>query len=244
MNWSRENCRSSVRASALASTVLPTPGTSSTSTWPSASRQRSGRRSVSRGACITVASPATTRSARSAAAVGGRCLSRRRSLHQRPSNSRSTSSSTATAMAGFGACGTSRSPSRGDQGDLVVGAVEADVGASHIVVDDEIDVLVVQHRPLALEPVRTVLGAERDEHLIGAPARAERLRDVGGRGQLDLPLAAVLRPLAVDRRRRRGSRRPPPPSGSRPRRCAPAPHARDRQPSGSRRPRRRAAAGR
>ena len=36
-----------MRASALASTVLPTPGTSSTSTWPSASRQRSGSRSVS-----------------------------------------------------------------------------------------------------------------------------------------------------------------------------------------------------
>jgi hypothetical protein len=39
VNCTRENCSPKVRASACASVVLPTPGTSSISRWPPASRQ-------------------------------------------------------------------------------------------------------------------------------------------------------------------------------------------------------------
>ena len=53
VNWRREKRQSSERASALASIVLPTPGKSSMIACPSATRQRTTRRSVSSGACTT-----------------------------------------------------------------------------------------------------------------------------------------------------------------------------------------------
>ena len=73
----------------------------------------------------------------------------------------------------FGALGTCRSPSRRDEHDLVLGGVEADVGARDVVEDDEVGVLVVEHAPLALEAFLAELGAERDEHLAVALALAE-----------------------------------------------------------------------
>ena len=47
MNWMRLTVQSMERASALASDVLPTPGTSSTSRWPSASSVTSAMRTTS-----------------------------------------------------------------------------------------------------------------------------------------------------------------------------------------------------
>ena len=44
VNWMRWNCSPSERASTCASVVLPTPGRSSISRWPRASRQASARR--------------------------------------------------------------------------------------------------------------------------------------------------------------------------------------------------------
>ena len=46
MNWIRRTEQSIERASALASLVLPTPGTSSMSRWPSASMTASASRMV------------------------------------------------------------------------------------------------------------------------------------------------------------------------------------------------------
>ena len=178
-----------MRASAFASTVFPTPGTSSTRTWPSARRQSSGSRSVSRGACMTVASPATTRSARSAAATGE--ASAGAAERQAPSAAleqpldlvehgcrRST---------GFGARATSRSPSAVISVTSLSRLSKPMSVSPHVVVDDEIDVLVGEHRALALEAVCAVLGAEGDEHLVGPPALPERTGDVGRRRELELP---------------------------------------------------------
>ena len=128
----------------------------------------------------------------------GRGLGPGGGLHQRPSSSRSTSSSTAAAIAGFGARGTSRSPAAVISVTSLSALSKPMSAASHVVVDDEIDVLVAQHRALPLEPLGAVLGAERDEHLVGTPLLPERTGDVGRRGELELPGVAVLGPLAVD----------------------------------------------
>jgi hypothetical protein len=71
--------------------------------------------------------------------------------------------------------------------DLVVLGVEADVVAAHVVVDDEIHVLVRQHRAFPREAVLPALGAEGDEHLPFASGRTECARDVGRRHQSDRP---------------------------------------------------------
>src|SRR4051812_13116610 len=117
VNWSRENGTSSDRASAFASIVFPTPGKSSMIRWPSATRHRTTRRSVSTGACTTrprLATIAPTRSEGAGAAAGsakqllhlvedrrGDLVLRR--LRERP-------------LAG-----------RQEERDLVVGRIEADV---------------------------------------------------------------------------------------------------------------------
>src|SRR5215212_10872061 len=62
VNWMRPQRQSSDVAKALARLVLPTPGTSSTRRWPSATRQR-------RASSITSALPCTTRPTLSATAV-------------------------------------------------------------------------------------------------------------------------------------------------------------------------------
>src|SRR5947199_10424308 len=55
VNWMRAHEQSRLAATALARLVLPTPGTSSTSRWPSASRQTRARRMASSLPWITVA---------------------------------------------------------------------------------------------------------------------------------------------------------------------------------------------
>ena len=84
-----------------------------------------------------------------------------------------------------------------DQDHLVVLRVEADVGSGHIVVDDEIDVLVREHRALPLEPALAALGAEGDDHLAVLAPGGERLDDVLGRLELDRPRLGVLRALRL-----------------------------------------------
>src|SRR5262249_17833184 len=84
-----------------------------------------------------------------------------------------------------------------DQDHLVVLRVEADVGSRHIVVDDEIDVLVREHRALSLEARVALLGAERDDDPAVLASRGEGLDDVLGRLELDLPGLVVLGALGV-----------------------------------------------
>ena len=61
VNWMRRTEQSVDRASALASIVLPTPGTSSISTWPSASRTVSARRTASAFPSMTDSTAVATR---------------------------------------------------------------------------------------------------------------------------------------------------------------------------------------
>src|SRR5215204_1753346 len=84
---------------------------------------------------------------------------------------------------------------RRDEDDLVVRSVEPDIGAGHIVVDDEIGVLAVEHPSFAFEPLLPMLGAEGDQELAGPLALAERAGNVGGRLQLERPRIPRLRAL-------------------------------------------------
>src|SRR5262245_5696736 len=134
VNCMREKDTSSERARAFASIVFPTPGKSSRIMWPSLTRQRTQRRSVSSGACRTrprfsisspiasAASVVSTRSLRGSLTqqlLGG-IYDRRRDLVFRRLRD--------AALA-----------RRGDEDDLVLVGVEADVVPTHVVVDDEID---------------------------------------------------------------------------------------------------------
>ena len=76
VNWMRRTEQSIEVASALASIVLPTPGTSSTSRWPSANKTDSASRttavlpSMTLSMFVTIASAAARNSAASMAGVG------------------------------------------------------------------------------------------------------------------------------------------------------------------------------
>src|SRR6266511_4580175 len=181
VNWMREKLQSSDRASALTSIVLPTPGKSSMIRCPSLTRQRTTSCSVSSGACTTRATVATMRSTICAddAASTGRGLAsieqRDRRIEHRSRDPR------------LWRLGDAPFPCARDQDDLVVLRVEADVASRHIVVDDEVDLLVGQHRPLALEPGFPVLGAEGHDHLAVLAPGGQGLDDVLGRLELDRP---------------------------------------------------------
>src|SRR5919206_3115750 len=166
VNCIRENVQSSDRASAFASIVFPTPGKSSMIRCPSLTRQRATSSSVSRSAWTTRATLSTTCAIVRAAASLPRVLglasiqqfhrlvedcgrdSRFRRLRDVPL-----------------ACPR-------DQRHLVVLRVEPDVGSGHVVVDDEIHVLVREHPPLPFQPRLALLRAERDDDLaVRAPRR-------------------------------------------------------------------------
>src|SRR6266516_3090390 len=87
--------------------------------------------------------------------------------------------------------------------DCVVLRLEADSLTAHVVVDDEADVLVREHRALAPEAGLAVVCAERDENLAGAAARAELAQDVCRRLELERPGLRVLRALGRERLGRR-----------------------------------------
>src|SRR3954452_18437938 len=167
VNCSREKEQSSERASAFASIVFPTPGKPSMIRWPSPTRQYATSRSVSSGACTTRATLPTSVSTASAAASA---------VASEPSTLRAhCSSMSPQELLGRveHGCGDARLRrlrhallARGrDQHDLVLVGVEADVRPRHVVVDDEIDVLVSEHPPLALQSGLAALGAEGDDHL-------------------------------------------------------------------------------
>src|SRR5712691_2681645 len=159
VNWMRENLQSSERASALTSIVFPTPGKSSMIRCPSLTRHRTTSCSVSGCACTTRATLSTTRSivcAEDAASTGrGSVLieQRDRRVEHRSRDPR------------LRRLGDAPLPGAHDQDHLVVLRVEADIGSRHIVVDDEVHLLVCEHRALALEPGLALLGAEGDDNL-------------------------------------------------------------------------------
>src|SRR5918999_595996 len=202
VNCRRENSRSSERASALASIVFPTPGKSSMIRCPSATRQSTQRRSVSCGACTTLPRFSVTRS--SVSARGSRAVASLRASMLLPAL-RCVLSLLEQPLDLVEHGGGDRLlrrlrhfafPSLGQQDNLVVGRVEADPVAPYVVVDDEIHLLVVQHRALSLEPGRADLGAEAHEHLAVPVALAELAQDVYGRLELQGPPLAAFRALA------------------------------------------------
>src|SRR3954447_13369626 len=193
VNWRRENEQSSDRASAFASIVFPTPGKSSMIRCPSATRQRTTRRSASCGACTTRARFATIAATRSAGA-GATAGSAKQALHLVEDRRcdlvlRRLRDRLLTAAA--------------DERHLVVGRLEADVGATDVVEDEEVCVLRRELLACALEAALSLVGGEADEHLAGDAALAERREHVGRRLELERPAASVLRAL-----RREGLRGP------------------------------------
>ena len=178
MNWTRWKVRSSERAIAFASTVFPTPGhvldehVTLGEEAEEREPERLGRR-VDRGAEVRDDALGERGGVRARADRLGRALG-----HDRSPRSSCTASRIAPATSCFVALGTWRSPVVRDQQHLVVGALEADVGSAHVVVDDEVDVLLGEHRTLARETVLPALGAERDEHLAVPSRRREGPCDV------------------------------------------------------------------
>src|SRR3954452_18068605 len=131
VNCRRENPQSSERASAFASIVFPTPGKSSMIRWPSATRQSTTKRSVSSEACTTrrrLATIAPTMSAGAGATAG----SAKEALHlvEDQRGDLVLPGLRQAALAG-----------RRHQCHLVVGRIEADVGARDVVEHDRVDVL-------------------------------------------------------------------------------------------------------
>src|SRR5919197_1633588 len=194
VNCIRENETSSERASAFASIVFPTPGKSSRIRWPSLIRQRTQRRSVSSGACSTRARLPTSACTVSAASVvstrslpGSLTQQLLRPIYDRRGDSV------------FRRLRDSLFSARGDEHDLVLVGVEADVRARDVVVDDEVDMLPLELRARAREAVGSRFGGEADEHLAVRPSLAERLQDVGCGLELQPPRLCVLRALRAER---------------------------------------------
>src|SRR3954469_1310172 len=191
VNWIRENEQSTERASAFTSIVFPTPGKSSMIRWPSLTRQRATGCSVSTSAWTTRATFSTMRStvrADVAASTGRGSVD----IEQRDRLVEHGGRDPRLRLLGDALLPLAR-----DQEHLVVLRVEPDVGSGHIVVDDEIDVLVRKHRALPVEAALAPLGAERHDHLAVLPARSQRLDDVLGRLELDRPRIGALCALAL-----------------------------------------------
>src|SRR5260370_3812660 len=192
VNWSRENRQSSERASALASIVFPTPGKSSMIRCPSATRQRTTRRTASWGAWTTRPRFATIAATRSAGS-GARAGSAKQALHLVENRGgdlllrrfRDHSLSTCA-----------------EQRHFVVGRVEADVGAAHVVEDEQIGLLPRELLACALEPALALVGGESDQNLTGSAPLAERGENVGRRLDLNRPAPPVLGALRGQRFRR------------------------------------------
>ena len=211
---------------------------------PSASRQSTQSSSVARARGRRAARFSTTRATTSAADRGATCPSGARCVGHALESSRSTSSRTAAATTASAPSRPSARRRRETSDDLVVGRVEADVRAAHVVEDDEVgassrDASSRRARD-RLRPVR----GEADEHLPGPSARrrAPRATSVVGSSST-VQRAVVLRPLARRAASAGGSRRRPRPSRRRRRRRARAPRARGPRRSASRRPRRPPGAG-
>src|SRR5579864_1045457 len=157
VNCSREKEQSSERARAFASIVFPTPGKSSMIRCPSASRQRTHRRSTSAWACTTRARFALTVAIAAAASpTANRSLRVASSIPREPER-------LVEDRAGDHVLGSLLDPALAaarDEHDLVVGGVEADVGPGDVVEDDEVELLRLEFRARARERLLPVLGGE------------------------------------------------------------------------------------
>src|SRR5438128_1919658 len=158
VNWRRENDTSSERASAFASIVFPTPGKSSRIRCPSATRQRTQRRSVSAGAWTTCARFSTMAS-----------IVRPASVVRRDSGSLTQELLGLLYDGGrdlvFRRLADSLLAVRAHEHDLVVRGIETHVAARDVVEHDQIDSLGGELLACACEAALAVVGREADEHL-------------------------------------------------------------------------------
>src|SRR4051812_49349004 len=150
---------------------------------PSATRQSTTRRSASGGACTTLARFATIAATRSAGA-GATAGSAKQALHLVEDRGRDL------VLRRLGDRRLAASPNKRH---LVVGRLEADVGATDVVEDEEIGVLGRELLAGALETASAVVGGEADEHLARDSVLAERREHIGRRLELERPGASVLR---------------------------------------------------
>src|SRR6185503_21368214 len=88
-------------------------------------------------------------------------------------------------------------PVRQHDRDLVLLAVEADVGAGDVVHDDRVEPLAGELRPPPLRGALAVLGCEPDHRLTGSPLGGHAGHDVLGRLELHREATALSRELAV-----------------------------------------------
>src|SRR3954468_10691996 len=210
VHWMRANCKSVARASARASVVLPTPGRSSSRMWPSAAMHTSASSSSSRrtstaalSACVIRRESATAASSSVSATRSGSSMLAMMGVRGRAATTLCPARSP-RAHIGDGVEHGARDgrlrrardvalARRGDDRDLVVGALEADVRAADVVDDDGVEALARELVAPVLDRALAVLGGEADERLAVAAAGGERRDDVLGalEGQLE-PLALVL----------------------------------------------------
>src|SRR4029453_18513700 len=195
VNWRREKEQSIERASAFASIVFPTPGKSSMIRWPSATRQRTASRSVSSVACTTCARLSTIFWTDSAASLSTRSLPPAPSIYPPQAGRHLVEDRRGDP---FLRCFLDAPLARTrNEDDLVVGGIEADVIAAHIVEDDQVDSLVAELLPRALEPALSAIGCEAHEQLAVRAPSAELPQDVGRRLEGDRPRPVVLRALLL-----------------------------------------------
>src|SRR5919202_2303360 len=161
VNWIREKAQSSERARAFVNIVFPTPGKSSMIRWPSATRHRTTRRSVSSGACTTRPRFSTTRAIVCAGATSARCdglsaSSTQQFLHLVQHHSCDLL---------FPRLFDLPLHVRRHEYDLVLRRVEADVASRYVVEDEEVRALALQLLARAGEARLAVVGREAADHL-------------------------------------------------------------------------------
>ena len=220
MHWTRANWQASVRERARASAVLPTPGIVLDEDVALGEERHDdvAQHVVAHlHGAADVLLDRTREGDRGLDLLGGdgigQGLGRLHEAFQRVSvgdeRRLKTASRTAAATACLPARGTCRSPVRGDDGDLVLGGVEADARRADVVDDDRVELLALQLGATVLERAVARLGGEADEQLAGTAARGETGEHVlgtfqaqrefpAGLGLLDLVRAPLGRPVVGD----------------------------------------------
>src|SRR3954451_1685655 len=191
VHCTRAKCRSTERARARASAVLPTPGASSTSRWPSATSATMTWERVSSSTSTARETFAASRRARATAAShsSGATLD----VLSRGSTTGLAPAAHTHHLVQYGA-GDARlraawdrglGPVGGDEGHLVVRRVEGDALGAHVVEDDEVESLAAELAAGDLEPPLAGLGGEADQRLPRPTGGAERGELVLGRLELE-----------------------------------------------------------
>src|SRR5918912_1506754 len=221
VHWMRANWRSVARASARARVVLPTPGRSSSRMCPSAAIHTSAWSSSSRRTwtapvsawAMRRASPTAVSSSASATRSGSSMLAisaggrtgARRTLCRRPLPGAKVADGVEDGAGDVGLGGARHvalAVGRDDR-DLVVHALEADVGAPDVVDDHGVEPLAGELLAPVGDRALAVLGREAHERLARPAVGGERRDDVGRALEREREgFAAVL--LQLRRGRHRG----------------------------------------